>query len=514
MAAVSSASLGTTALTSPNGSHGDAMWDYPSGASENPTSDSNGAIRHQHSLTSPLASKNDGSVIAASCDKASNHADMTEEKMLSAADHLDAASWSDTGNGSLNLEPTLAMEPQVGLATSSDRALRTSDERKRHIQQTLGLEYSEEDSKWIHRDKLAKIESEELQAAGFVIPRVRSSSKQRRVRGQHSIDSNVSRHRNDLVAADHHDEESSTPAWDLRTAEEIAEEEAKAYFAAHGHRGGTRIPVARTSPAPIPQDFLERNSPSARRIDALEGDTIAYTKTRSRSASTSAKELEATAASNRVSVAKRSVTEASPKKITPRKTSVTSRSSVAAGRTKSRPGFVKDASRSGESFAASYHPEGEPPWVFDAYKPDPRLPPDQQLLPTVAKRLRQEQWEKEGKFGDAYDKDFRPLNDRAFPQVGERDERADRQDDNEQAQTGDWPLKADATKSPKQSSYSTMPKISDRPNVGPMAPMTSPKPSCQAPAPATTTQSHEAEPATQSEPKVETKDGCGCCAVM
>ncbi|KAG5919952.1 hypothetical protein E4U42_006379 [Claviceps africana] len=514
MAAVSSASMGATALASPSGSHGDPMWDYPSGASENPTSDNNGSFKRQHSLTSPLGSKNDNSVLLASREKASNHADMTEEKMLSAADHINAASWADTANENINLEYTSATGPKIGLATSSDEALPISDERKRHMQHTLGLEYSEEDSKWIHRDKLAKIESEELQAAGFVIPRVRSSSKQRRVRGQHSIDSTLSRPRNDAVTADRRDDESSAPAWDLRTAEEIAEEEAKAYFAAHGHRGGTRIPVARTSAAPIPQDFLERNSPSARRIDALDGDTIAYTKTRSRSASASTKDLEAAAASNRVSVAKRSVTDSSPKKIATRKTSVASRSSVTASRVKARPGFGKDASRSGESFAASYHPEGEPPWVFDSYKPDPRLPPDQQLLPTVAKRLRQEQWEKEGKFGNVYDKDFRPLNDHSFPRAGEREERVDQQENHGQAQTGDWPLKADAAKSPKQSSYSTMPKISDRPNVGPMAPMTSPKTPCQTPAPATATESHDAEPATQSEPKAETKDGCGCCAVM
>ena len=27
--------------------------------------------------------------------------------------------------------------------------------------------------------------------------------------------------------------------------------------------------------------------------------------------------------------------------------------------------------------------EGDPPWMVSAYTPDPRLPPDQQLLPTA-----------------------------------------------------------------------------------------------------------------------------------
>jgi hypothetical protein len=50
------------------------------------------------------------------------------------------------------------------------------------------------------------------------------------------------------------------------------------------------------------------------------------------------------------------------------------------------------------------------------YKPDPRLPPDQQMLPTHAKRLAQEQWEKEGKIGTVYDREFRLLNTEAFPE--------------------------------------------------------------------------------------------------
>ncbi len=38
---------------------------------------------------------------------------------------------------------------------------------------SFGDSSQEEDSKWIHRDKLAKIESEELQAAGIILPKAR-----------------------------------------------------------------------------------------------------------------------------------------------------------------------------------------------------------------------------------------------------------------------------------------------------------------------------------------------------
>jgi hypothetical protein len=65
--------------------------------------------------------------------------------------------------------------------------------------------------------------------------------------------------------------------------------------------------------------------------------------------------------------------------------------------------------------STSHRPEGEAPWISSMYKPDPRLPPEQQLLPTHAKRLAQEQWEKEGKTGTVYDREFRLLNS-DFPQ--------------------------------------------------------------------------------------------------
>lgn len=116
--------------------------------------------------------------------------------------------------------------------------------------------------------------------------------------------------------------------------------------------------------------------------------------------------------------------------------------------------------------------------MVNSYNPDPRLPPEKQLIPTVAKRLQQEKWEQEGTFGTAYDKDFRPLNDSSLMRensvpLGEPKQEPPAQEEMEiRAQTpeaagpsDEWPLKAEAPKSPPQvrlgSSYSTMPKISD-----------------------------------------------------
>ncbi|KAI5289972.1 hypothetical protein KEM55_008693 [Ascosphaera atra] len=54
-------------------------------------------------------------------------------------------------------------------------------------------------------------------------------------------------------------------------------------------------------------------------------------------------------------------------------------------------------------------PMGDPPWLASSFRPDPRLPPEQQILPTHAKKMLQEQWEKEGRTGMLYDKNCVPL---------------------------------------------------------------------------------------------------------
>ncbi|KID70292.1 hypothetical protein MBR_08796, partial [Metarhizium brunneum ARSEF 3297] len=560
MAAVSSTPTGAAALTPLSGSHGEGVWDYPGAQPEVrinlPSADSwirdytrpavppfparisaigsTGFANEIHSQKTSQDGQNEprpdepsrgavgsqnGNALSSSYAQAGNDFEMAARKTHS-SDNLNVSKWDKSGDGNAGLSPALAVESRQGQPNPSEDAISGkhggSEEHRRHIQQTLGFEYSEEDSKWIHRDKLAKIESEELQAAGFIMPRVRASSKQRRPRGQNSIDidnQHQNRQRHDSAVMGQVGEESySSPCWDLRTPEEIAEEEANAYFSSQSLRGGTKIPVAKISPAPIPQDYLERGSPSVRRIESMDGDTIAYTKTRSRSASASTRDFEAVHNGSRSATAKRSVTESSPKKTTVRKTSTASKTSTTPSRPKTRSGPNRDVSgtrpstRSGEPSAASKQPEGDPPWVFDSYKPDPRLPPDQQLLPTVAKRLQQERWEKEGKFGDVYDKEFRPLNDHEFPRPQEKEPVPPEVEDLSQA--GDWPLKSGIAKSPKQGSYSTMPKISDKPAVTAVA---NPKP----PGPQPIPQPEDVgEPTIQAEQEAKKKAGCGCCVIM
>lgn len=418
---------------------------------------------------------------------------------------------------------------------------------KRNTARSLDHDKRDENSAWIHRDKLARIESEELQAAGIYIPRTRAPSKQRRDRSRSAMrrgaestepGNNRSRKNSNAVVEPRNAEPRNTEprnselaleSWDLRTPEEIAEEEANAYFATNTHKGGSRIPVAKKSPAPIHMEHLDRTRPTSRdQSDSPDRDSLYYQKTRPRSASMKSPDAIASG----ITGAKRSVTDVSPKKnsTAPRKTSASSRPPTSGGRPKTRSGSNKDSNgntatrpstRSGDFSQGSRAPEGDPPWMINSYKPDPRLPPDQQILPTVARRLQQEKWEKEGKFGDVYDKDFRPLNENVFLKPSEPENNTAEEEENRQL-VDEWPLKEPA-RNPNPtlrvgSSYSTMPKISDKPQ---MSPLPSPRTPITPATPAIIQQPQsvsrvEAKAPERPPPLAEddNKGSCGCCVVM
>lgn len=410
---------------------------------------------------------------------------------------------------------------------------------KREAPENIVEEWDDERSKWIHRDKLAKIESRELQAAGIVLPRSRATSRHRKGRSQErpngvkrttsvtreipeavtdsSTDAAPSKHGKTPSVAENSLSDQQTPSWDLRLPEEI-EAEAEANGNYWTSTGSTRIPVAKLSPVPISEVYLDRTTPASRRQSDLIGDaeTIVYPKTRPRSGSANA--LLAPGGAGKPGT--RSASDVSPKKnAAPRKSSAPAKS-PAGGRPKTRGGPNKDSTssngttrpstRSGELSPSVKQPEGDPPWMIGSYKPDPRLPPDQQLLPTVARRLQQEKWEKEGKFGTVYDKEFRPLTDDALlsppevagPSAIPKDE---------EKKGDEWPLKPES-KSPtlKQGTYSTIPKISEKPQMSPLPSPRSPNPA------ATMTQPPPAQEPVQRMPEAEDskKGGCGCCIIM
>lgn len=403
----------------------------------------------------------------------------------------------------------------------------------------------DEGSKWIHRDKLARIENEELQAAGIVLPKARSQSRPRRDRSTEKLGARRATDASDHLPQSRSRKSSTTTPpddesaeFDLQLPQDIVEDPNEYWISSDTLEGKTsRIPIAKNNRPPV----------SRKMSGAMTPDDELGSKTRSRSSSMldSAPAAPAT---------KRATTEVSPKKPAAngaRKASnPASKSSTASGRPKTRSGrdarngggggggsisvsnTNRPTTRSGELSPSTRAPEGDPPWMVSAYKPDPRLPPDQQLLPTVARRLQQEKWEKEGKFGNVYDKDFRPLTDDGFakppeqrPDVeieAEPEEEPEPQPHPDTLDAQEWPLRAGAKSPtpsrPGTSSYSTMPKIQDTPSPNTLSPkMTSPKlPSPRLPPqpqPTEVTRVPTAPEQPQMSEKKE-KSGCGCCVVM
>ncbi|EKD21101.1 putative DNA-directed RNA polymerase II subunit RPB1 [Drepanopeziza brunnea f. sp. 'multigermtubi' MB_m1] len=321
-------------------------------------------------------------------------------------------------------------------------------------------EASEDDdperSRWIHRDKLARIESQELQAAGLILPRSRAAS--RSSRREHSRDPQANGLRSEqaqkLQRGSFPTDEEEAPqsnAWDLRTPEEAAAEQVDyPQDVSGGVKAVSRIPVLKASPLPIPLQHLERDTPIRRTPGGgltADDESISYPKSRGRSQSIKVQEEAAATPTP----AKRLTSENSPTKKAPlRKGSVPTSRGAPTQRPKTRSSSNQTntisrpqtrAGDSGPSTNTSKRPEGDPPWLATMFKPDPRLPPDQQLLPTVAKRLQQEQWEKEGKFGNTYDTDFRPLNNEPLSRSVEPQAPAEAEKKAEEpAPRTNWPL--------------------------------------------------------------------------
>lgn len=404
-----------------------------------------------------------------------------------------------------------------------------------------GGDSTEEDpehSRWIHKDKLERMEHEEMERLGIRIPRSRAGSRSNGGRSKSRDPQNraeqIGQHKRQKVETTPREEEEEQD-WDLRLPEE--RDALNPYWEqATGSKLVSRIPVCKTSPMPIPIEHIERDTPMQySKTTGLVGadDSISYAKSRGRSGSIKLLGNEnvpdSAGASSRVTSGRRVATEISPpKKTSPRKISApTSGTTSNQQRTKARSGSngTRPVTRSGElgSGSVSRRPEGDPPWLATMYKPDPRLPPDQQILPTHAKRMQQEQWERDGKFGTTYDTEFRPLNSEDWaereqpvatsptPEI----EMAKSKTQSPELQTG-WPLQS--PKSPTLStgrpgtaggggSYSTMPKISSPRSYA------SPMPSPSVTQIASTFRVPE-PPVEEKETEDKKEAGCACCIVM
>lgn len=433
-----------------------------------------------------------------------------------------------------------------------------------------------DNSRWIHRDKLAMIESQEMQQAGLHLPRQEtsrnSSNRREHSRDQHSNGVRASspgvphlrqekwqRMQSPSPEGQEKENKGNNAPSDLRSSEDIGAEVSEEYspqpmYRQAGVRASpSRIPVLTSSPLPIPQEQLERDTLLPRKRGASgnwsggDEDGLAYTKIRRRSQGLGGQQLldggehpngTPTPRSRPVSrglpvpsaVNRKASLQTGP---VPggRSTSTTNRAVSASQKPRTTSATLRSSpsqrpsTRSGPDgrpTSAVNRPEGDAPWLATMFKPDPRLPPDQQMLPTHAKRLQQEQWEKEGKTGTTFNREFIPLavhtQDGLQPPspVGSIDPNGTKADDNQA-----WPLRptprplsvnsrSDTTGTEhggygttEHGGYSTIPRVQGMPGTPSLSKAPSPIPPQQ--------------PFQMQDPPKENaakEKGCGCCVMM
>ncbi|MCJ1484778.1 hypothetical protein MMC06_004951, partial [Schaereria dolodes] len=349
-----------------------------------------------------------------------------------------------------------------------------------------------ESSSWIHRDKLARIESLEMKEAGIGPSRQNFQNNSTHARDEYS-DGSASDELEEVdrifdkrqrlqpptrSAAEILDEEMGMLD-DPRTQEEVFNEggSPQYYYNQPGVKTASRIPVSTSSPMPISQEHLERNTPLPRKRGASgnwsvgEEDRISYNKVRSRGNSFGSpfllddRETTSSTLTPPARPSSRDVPQISPSlaRLPSRGNPVSESRRTSANRAASGPQKPRVMSASNRGSSAqrpvtrdgrpANRPEGDPPWLATMYKPDPMLPPDQQMLPTHAKRLQQGQWEREGKYGSAFGRDFTPIavNQHQSLQPPSSIGRVSSESTNDQPndEDGDWPFKAPTAESIK-----------------------------------------------------------------
>ncbi|KAK4988433.1 hypothetical protein LTR50_003947 [Elasticomyces elasticus] len=446
-------------------------------------------------------------------------------------------------------------------------------------------------SAWIHRDKLAQIESRELEEAGLHVRRashpasrsasrsasqtsgLRAHSRERYADGADGDEAIRSQYlayeRNGTMArsteytttaGDDNDKDATEGAvldWSPRTLGEtgVEREPRSSGGKHHMFRPSTsRIPISKTSPVPVPHAVIERDSPLPRSRNssgAWSGqheDGIAFPRRSRRSQSIASQvysddhdnsqsqtptHSRPTSSNLQASPQQTQIPDGStPKAKVPNKTAPTSGArKAAAGRVVSNPAKprVRSATQNqkdppGRPSGTYNRPEGEAPWIATMYKPDPRLPPDQQMLPTHVKRMMQEQWEREGKTGSMYNREIDLLDDYSHAGPDVTSASADVQRlapvPEPQAQMsptmppkegppspGPWPLATPKSETASlrlgtTGSYRITPAISS-----PQRPVISPRVS-EAPKAASTRLPDTGEKVGKE------KKGCGCCIMM
>jgi hypothetical protein len=340
----------------------------------------------------------------------------------------------------IDLYKPVTMTRTASYGTSATKAGRKSYSQNGTAQKATP---EEDESNWIHRDKLAQIESRELEEAGFRVTR----------RPSERFDGATKREekRQRLASPARIGGEDEDAAQDYSMADDGMTTPPKSFIpkAASSRSGGSRIPIpkgvsvsgshgdrdpsatgTRSRTGSEAWNYSADGSPQSQGSgDAGHEDEIILANsppdTPPRSAVNTSQSSPQKSKSTKNGTTGRKAGAGAARgavKTTPSRTasSNTGSSSVAGGTATDGSVSKRPGTSSGPRPSTSHRPEGEPPWLATMYAPDPRLPPEQQMLPTHAKRLAQEQWEKEGRTGTVYDREFRLLNSEPFPENSKR----------------------------------------------------------------------------------------------
>lgn len=385
---------------------------------------------------------------------------------------------------------------------------------------------TKEKEKWIHRDKLALIEVQEYREAGLDPPqellrRLAESRAEitrddtealRRIKtpepGEYddaqddmeddsqAYERHYEQHQQE-GAANYDEHDAYLPEERRQPDEIVAEADDNRPYSPRQRQGShllkksiSRLPVAAGSPASQDQD-----TPGSRKrgtSNAGEADSIGYPRVRARKASVGSQAMlddeppTPTTPGMPGSPSKSRIPSTKAKDKGKGKFNTISNVPKTRATSNGRPGTAGE----GRPRTATNPPEGDPPWLTQMYKPDPRLPPDQQILPTHARRIAQEQWEREGKSAKTFDRDFNAManfDDHSEAMAAEK-ARATNITPNgsgtaptspvkemapsglgiEAHPDGQWPLTTSRTPSPIKKSangggYSTIPRLTDSP---------------------------------------------------
>lgn len=243
-------------------------------------------------------------------------------------------------------------------------------------------------SQWIDRDKLEEIETQEMVAAGITY----NSHIKGDARCNFSIESGT--YLNTGTNDDRNESSGSSPPMSSSVHRNF--------------RPKTRIPVSRNSPIPVPSAVVERESPlsqqSRRPSNAVNGEdrrpmNLSATHAPESPDHNDEPDSPVSPISDVQYRSRPSSAHYQRHSVSPSpSTRINKRNSINASlvnRSVSTPRKLSDAIHPSPRVVKRApgpinRPEGEPPWLATMYKPDPHLPPDEQMLPTHAKRLEED----------------------------------------------------------------------------------------------------------------------------